>query len=148
MTGAGLVHPAVVVDASVWVGNFVPADRFGAPSVQWLDGYAQAGGVIFAPDLLLIEVAAAVARRTGLPAEGKTAATDLTAARYLKLVPLDEPLRDAAVALAADLRLRAADAVYVTLAARLGLPLVTWDQEQAVQAAARVTVFAPSTFPA
>jgi len=45
---------------------------------------------------------------------------------------------------AANLRLRGADALYVAVAARLGVPLVTFDQELASRAALAVDVITPS----
>jgi hypothetical protein len=48
----------------------------------------------------------------------------------LRLAILDAELAERAAGLAADRALREADAVYVALAARLGLPLVTLDRER------------------
>ena len=94
----------------------------------------------------LVEVAAAVARRTEQQSRSKAAVADLLMPSYLDLVPLTASLRDGAITLAAELGLRAADAVYVALAQLGALPLVTWDQEQRARAAPRVTTFAPNTF--
>jgi predicted nucleic acid-binding protein len=55
-------------------------------------------------------------------------------------VPVDHGLADAAAALAARLRLRGADATYVAVASRLGVPLVTWDDKQRQRAASLVTI--------
>jgi predicted nucleic acid-binding protein len=48
-----------------------------------------------------------------------------------------------AASLAADVRLRGGDAVYVAAARRLDLPLITWDSEQRQRAAGLVVVRAP-----
>ena len=146
MTGSSPTYPAVVADASVWVGNFLPLDLFHAASVLWVTQYAATGGAILAPAWLRLEVAAAVARRTRQRAAGKQAEVDLMAVPALRLLPVDDALLDDAIELATDLGLRAGDASYVALAQRLAIPLVTWDQEQAGRAGARVTVFAPDTF--
>jgi len=45
--------------------------------------------------------------------------------------------------LGARLRLRGADSVYVTVAATLHVPLVTWDQALAARAAPLVHTFSP-----
>ena len=48
-----------------------------------------------------------------------------------------------AAEVAADLRLRGADAVYVAAARLLRVPLVTWDREQQQRAGAVVVVQMP-----
>jgi predicted nucleic acid-binding protein len=61
----------------------------------------------------------------------------------LRLFDLDPPLIDHASQLAIELRLRGADAVYVALSARLGIPLVTWDLDVLDRAAGRIEVRTP-----
>jgi predicted nucleic acid-binding protein len=61
----------------------------------------------------------------------------------LRLVPVGAELGRQAARLAADLRLRGANAVYVAVAARLDIPLVTWDGEQLARAGGRVRVTTP-----
>lgn len=65
----------------------------------------------------------------------------------LELHSVDEALALEASDLAKDLRLRGADSVYVALAARFGLPLVTWDQELLERAASRIDVRIPGAGP-
>ncbi len=48
-----------------------------------------------------------------------------------------------AAKVAANLRLRGADAFYVAAASRLDIPLVTWDQEQMERARGLVNVITP-----
>lgn len=55
---------AVVVDASVWVSGFLPQDVNHHPSRLWLERYITEGGIIVAPPLLVIEIGAAITRRT------------------------------------------------------------------------------------
>jgi predicted nucleic acid-binding protein len=79
---------------------------------------------------LLTEVAGAIARRTGKPELAHQAVKRLLNIPSLRLVASDQQLGTAAARLAADLRLRGADAMYVAVAYRLNIPLVTWDREQ------------------
>lgn len=132
-----------VVDASVWVSRLVPHDVHHGISRRWLEVRAAAGDLLVAPVLLLAEVAGAVARRTGVPELGHRAVEGLLRMPNLRLVPLDRRLGREMARLAADLRMRGADAAYVAIAAHLGLPLVTWDQEQALRAAPRIPVLTP-----
>lgn len=137
-----------VVDASVWVGRFVPADVHYQLSRSWLGSRVGQGEVIVAPALLLPELAGAVARRTGSSDLAAGAVALVQRLPNVRLVPLDPALARLSAALAAELYLRGADAVYAALAQRLGLPLVTWDQEQQRRAVPDVTVLMPGDTPA
>jgi predicted nucleic acid-binding protein len=133
----------IVVDASVWVSSLIVQDVNHQISRTWLDQYTLAGGFVAAPLLLLAEVAGAVSRRFGDQQRGRYAANRLTQTTGFRLMVGDRAFGQAAARLAADLRLRGADATYVTLAYRLRVPLVTWDQEQLQRAAGVITVQAP-----
>ena len=93
--------------------------------------------------LVLAEVAGAVARRTGLSELGTRAVTLVRHLPDARLVPVDAELAQLGARVAAQLRLRGADALYVALARRLGAPLVTWDQEQLERGRQLVTVLNP-----
>lgn len=137
----------MVLDASVVVSSLVSHDVGHEPSRRWLADHMKRGGLLVAPTLLLAEVAGAVARRTGAPRLGRRAALALLRWPTLRLVALDEPISHTAAALAARLRLRGGDAVYVATAALLHLPLVTWDSEQRTRAANVIDVIGPPDTP-
>lgn len=119
-----------MVDASVWVSRFLPADVHHDPSYRWLGQQVVLGEPVAAPLLVLAEVAGAVARRTGLSELGARAVSQMERLPNARLVAVDTELAQLGAQLAAELRLRGADALYVALARRLNIPLVTWDQEQ------------------
>lgn len=102
-----------------------------------------AGGHAIVPTLLLPEVGGALSRRTGDAALAYRVVGDIVRLPGLRLVNVTQQLGALAAQLAADLRLRGADAVYVAVAQALSLPLVTWDREQLSRAASRVTVRTP-----
>jgi predicted nucleic acid-binding protein len=85
---------------------------------------------VFNPILLLVEVAAAVARRLGDPERVLELSGALHDLPCQTLVPLDEVLLDRAIALAVTARLRGADAVYAAVAQRYGTTLVTLENQQ------------------
>jgi predicted nucleic acid-binding protein len=114
-------------------------------SRRWLHQYTAGGGMLVEPVLLLAEVADATARRTGRPTLGHRAVTQVLAFPTLRLAVVDRELGLAAAQMAADHRLRGADAVYVALAAELGIPLVTWDAEQIARGQAVIQVGNPGT---
>lgn len=133
----------VVVDASVWIGYLLSSDVHHVPCVTWLDECLLAGTRITVPTIALPEVAGAIARRTGLESTGFAAIAWIEGLPRVDTIELDDGLARASARLAASLRLRGADAVYVALAARLGLPLVTWDQELLERAAGRIEARVP-----
>jgi predicted nucleic acid-binding protein len=133
----------MVVDASVVVSRLVAHDVNHDASRRWLMRHVADGGLIIAPTLLLPEVAGAIARRTGEPRLARRATAALLRVPGLRLISIDDVLARAAATLAARLRVRGADAVYIAVAADLRLPLVTWDAEQRDRGARLVEVRAP-----
>lgn len=133
----------VVVDASVWVSRLVPKDVHHTRSRAWFKAQADEGGLLVAPVLALAEIAGAISRRTGRPALASAALTRVQRLPNLRLVPLDARLARLAAQLAGQHGLRGADAVYVATAQRLGLSLVTLDDEQLRRGRAVVTTTAP-----
>ncbi|NPA91741.1 MAG: type II toxin-antitoxin system VapC family toxin [Chloroflexi bacterium] len=120
----------MVVDASVWVSALVPQDVHHTRSREWLEERLREGVLLVAPVILLAEVAGAIARRTGDPSLGERATEMILSLPTLRLVPVDDRVGGEAARLAARLRLRGADALYVAVASLLGVPLITWDREQ------------------
>ena len=131
-----------VVDASVWVSRQSTGDPHHRRTVDWFD--RRAGALQIAPILMLPEVAGALSRITGVPRVGHDLIRHLLRLPTLRLVPLDAPLGERAALVAAELGLRGADAVYVAVAERLGLPLITWDDDQRRRAARLVVIHRPT----
>lgn len=130
---SGLVYPAVVIDTSAWVSRILPQDRNHVPARTWLDNQLLNGGVLAAPTLFVTEVAAAISRRTGLISLAHAAAGQLYSTPDIRLEPVDQQLITSATNLAADLGIRGADALFVALAMRMAVPLVTFDKEQLIR---------------
>src|SRR4051812_15749953 len=130
MPGSSGTPTAVVIDASVWVSRILIQDSNHQVALSWINEHLLNGGLLVAPILLVTETASAVSRISGLPARGHLAASQLYAIPEMSLVQIDQALVDEASDLAADLRLRGADAYYVAVSKNLGLPLVTFDSEQ------------------
>jgi predicted nucleic acid-binding protein len=134
-----------VIDASVWVSRFVPQDAFHASSRRWLATHVAAGGKLVSPALLPVEVAGAVSRRARDRQLARRVLKALLRVPALRIVPIDPALGRASAELAADLGLRGADAIYAALARQLGLPLITWDEDQRQRASAMIDAFSPET---
>jgi predicted nucleic acid-binding protein len=133
----------MVVDASVWVACYIPSDVFHLRSARWVELQASQGRRLLAPQLVLPETAGPVARVTGRPEIGMAASRDLNLNRNLGILPMDTELIAEAAELAAFLRLRGADAVYVATARRHSVPLVTWDTQMRSRAGAVIQVIEP-----
>ena len=134
---------SLVIDASVWVSAFIPADAHHRTTRAWLEAISPVE-TLTTPALGLVETAGAVARRTGSDLLARRACRAIERLPNVLVVIPDGELWDAALGTAAGRSLRGADAVYVALADLLGLPLVTWDRDQRDRAGRHVRVFAPS----
>ncbi|HLG71692.1 MAG TPA: type II toxin-antitoxin system VapC family toxin [Chloroflexota bacterium] len=134
----------MVIDASVWIAALLVVDAHYPVASRWLNEVGKQTETLAIPATCLAEVAGAIARRRRQPAQGLRLAQTLTALPHLELVEIDEALGREGMRFAANLRLRGADALYVAVAARLGVPLVTFDQELASRAALAVDVITPS----
>ena len=64
----------------------------------------------------------------------------------MRIIPLDNMLIHLSVDIAANLQLRAADAIYVAVAKQLNIPLVSWDKEQLRKASSLLTTYTPETY--
>ena len=119
-----------VVDASVWVSRFVLTDTHHQPSRRWLGRQVAREEIVMIPALALAEVAGAISRRTGRSDLGTRAIASLQRLPSARLIPVDVELAQLGAELAAGLHLRGADALYVAVARRWGVPLVMWGREQ------------------
>ncbi len=136
----------MVIDASVWVSFYLPQDVNHQATVPFIRQAIQNRVPVFAPGLVLVEVGAALARRVGQD-DARRAVAQLRRLPYLRLASLDTLGVARATRAAIDCRLRGADAVYVALAQRLALPLVSWDGEHHTRAGLYITVYTPATAP-
>ena len=132
-----------VVDASVWVARFWTRDPHHSEARTWVFETMSSGGQIFGPAILLAEVAGPLGRRTGEVELGLTAARQLGDLPGLHLLDVDDQMARLSAELAARLRLKGADAVYVAAALIEDMPLVTLDREQSERASRTVTALAP-----
>ena len=140
------MYASVVLDASVWVSWLRPSDINHGASKIWLDQYIARDGLLVEPALLLIEVAASISRQTGQAMRAKEAINTLRSISKIQIVPLDSVLVQVAVDTAIDLQLRAGDSIYVALAHRLNIPLVSWDKEQLQRARSLIVTFTPDSY--
>jgi len=131
------------VDASVHIRAASPSEAGAVESHSFIDQLHGRPWPVFSPTLLLIEVAAAVARNKNDAAQGMAVAQAVRGLPGQVWVPWDDSLTDEAVRLAAELRLRGADAVYAAVAKRYRTTLVTWDRQQLDRLRTAIPVLTP-----
>ena len=132
-----------VIDASVWISRFVPVDINHLTSRQWLESVLDVAPLLVGPALVLPEVAGAVSRRTGRTEAAREAIAELESLANLQLVPLDNEAASIAAMIASETRLRGGDSIYLSLAADMDWPLITWDKELRDRGRAAAQVFFP-----
>ena len=118
------------IDASVHVSALSPAEADSGSSREFLARVQRQHIPLFCPTLLLVEVAAAVARALGDADRAAALAHVLGGWPNQTLVPLDGALASRAIDLAATALLRGADAVYAAVAQQYETMLVTLDRQQ------------------
>ncbi len=119
----------MVIDASVFVSAVVGHEASHQQSIAFLSAILRRRLTAHGPTLLPVEVASAVARNTRNPDRGRETYHAVESSAFLKLHPIDSVLARKAGQLAVTHFLRGADAVYVALAAKLGVSLITLDGE-------------------
>ena len=118
------------LDASVHINAINPTEAGSAASQACLQRLVEQQQPLASPTLLLVELAAAAARAlndTALALELTQAVRALPGQVW---VALDDNLTAEAAHLAAEARLRGADAVYAAVARRFGATLITRDRQQ------------------
>ena len=133
----------MIVDASVWVASVLMEDAHHEVSLAFMHRFVKERQIATLPLLVWAEIAGAVARRTGDTNRGMKVAKIIAAKIWVRGVPLDASLASEAMHLAAKLRLRGADAVYVALAATCREPLITLDAEMLERARGVAEMFTP-----
>lgn len=131
------------IDTSVHINALNRAEPGSSESQAFL-AYVQRHLLpIFSPTLLVVEIAAAVARVFDDSARGVALAQALRLIPGQVWVPLDDLLAEEASRLAAEYRLRGADAVYAAVALRHNTTLVTLDRQQLERLSGALTVRRP-----
>jgi predicted nucleic acid-binding protein len=119
------------LDASVFLNSVNPSEEGHEASGRLLDLIHAQDAMLAEPVLLLVEVAASLARVRDDASQGFVFARELGQLAGLILVRLDEALAYEAALLAAEQRVRGSDGIYGAVARRFNAPLVTRDRQQA-----------------
>lgn len=133
----------MIVDASVWVASVLEKDAHHEVCLAFMHRFVKEQQIAIVPLLVWAEIAGAVARRTRDTDRGMKVAELVAAKAWVRGVTLDASLANESMRLAARLRLRGADAVYVALAAACHEPLLTLDAEMLERTRGVAEAFTP-----
>lgn len=136
----------MVIDASVWVAAVLARDAHHRDAAALLHHVIETGSTVATPLLSLPEVAGAIARQTENAKLAEKITVFLRSQSWIQFMPLNDELTAAAATIAAQQRLRGADAVYVALAAQRTMTLVTLDREILERTQAIVTNVTPTVW--
>ena len=131
------------VDASVHLNALNPAEEGSSESQALLERLHRGRWPVHSPTLLLVEIAGAFARAQDETERAVALSRAVHGLPGQIWVPLDEVLGEQAAVLAAERRLRGADAVYASVARRQGTTLITRDREQRERLPPIVTTVTP-----
>ncbi len=134
----------VTIDASVLVAANAADDTAHAESLTFLQALVRSGTPIHQPTLTLVEISAAIARRTHDATLAREAGVRLLRLPRLVVHPLDLEAAADAAALAGEVGLRGADAVYAATALRVGAALVSLDLDLVSRSAPIIDSLSPA----
>jgi predicted nucleic acid-binding protein len=131
------------IDASVFVTASRPQEENYEISLAFLCEIQEQGWQVDCPTLVLPECSAAIARTTGDGLLAKDIVALIEEFSNIHLVPLSHQLSQQAADIAAEIRLRGADSIYVAVAKTSGALLVTWDKEMKNRGEAVIPTLTP-----
>ena len=117
------------VDANCWIATFDPLDAFHEPSREFFQRVTERELLIHVPEIVLLGVGCALARKHRDPAQGVRAIGVIRRHPLIRIYPQTERFLAEAMRLGTQQFLRGADALYSAAAALTGEVLVSWDNE-------------------
>ncbi len=133
-----------VVDASVILAALIPNEMEHENSLQFLKMAEKLSVKLVCPCLMLIEIAAAIARVTQNEAKSQQAILKVKALPHLRSIAISSELAEKAIRVAQSCFLKGADSIYVALAMHESVQLVTLDKEMKQRASSVVTALTPA----
>ncbi len=118
------------VDTSVWINAFDQRENGHLDSRQFLQLIKTRMIQVAVPTLMLVEVAGTISRTRGDINQAIAFAEALAVLPHITFYDLDNVAAHQSLLVAANQKLRGADAIYAALALQVGSTLVTLDKEQ------------------
>jgi len=117
------------LDSSVIVAALRRQEKDHLPALKLLRQIKDQEHIAIEPYTVLVEVVAAIRRRTGSKELATRVKDDLLALGTFRFVDLDAVSSSSAAGIAADIGVRGMDAIVIQVAKEFGIPLVTLDVE-------------------
>ena len=134
----------LTVDTSVFVNGYDTNEPGNETSRAFLNVVRGQQLALLQPELVVVEVAGALAHTRGDTTAAEVFALSLRSVTHFTFVALDESLASEALALAAMHRLRGADAIYAAVALRHDTTLVSLDREHLTRLSSVLRVLTPA----
>ena len=134
----------VTIDANVFVAASISTESHHPDSLALLTRLRLRGVEVFCPSLVIAETVAAIARPTGDVALALQSIRLISRFPNITVLNLTHRRSRAAARLAANLRLRGADSVYVAAAVEYTATLITWETQILERAHAAVPTMSPT----
>lgn len=131
------------IDASVFVRAYTMQDVASDVCDRFLTSIQEQNITIFEPTLVLLEVAGVISREYNNPMLGRISASTIMDFSHISFISLDYTLAQYGFEIAADEKLRGADATYVAVALRHSTTLVSLDQDHLLRAKRIVPAISP-----
>ena len=135
----------LVIDSCIFVASLRKTEPRHKEAVAIVNAVASGKHFAFEPYLVLVEVVAAIRRRTGSEELARRVKQRLLSAEHMGFVEIDAPMAEAAADLAMTTRLRGMDALVIQTAIECSAQLVTFDEEIIELAQGYVSLPVPST---
>ena len=119
----------ITLDASVWIAALDKKDPRYVESVQFLGHVVSRSVSLFAPSFALVEVACALARRTGSADFGKRAMEKVRTWPQLAILSAEVYIPEASIEEGVRVFLRAGDATYAATSRLTESLIISWDVE-------------------
>ena len=136
----------IKIDASVFVAAARPSEPHYAESRAFVLEAQMKNAEIICPSLILPECSAAIARRTGNPFLAAGLVALIEGWPGIQLIQINLSRARRAARIAADHKLRGADAIYIAIAEEYSTLLVAWDAEILQRGAPVVTTLSPANW--
>lgn len=117
------------IDSSVIVAALRRQEKYHLLALELLRKIKDQEHIAIEPYTVLVEVTAAIRRRTGSKELAIRVKNDLIALGSFRFVDLDTVSSSSAAEIAADIGVRGMDAIVIQVAKEFGIPLVTLDVE-------------------
>lgn len=131
------------IDASVIVNSVIEGEEHHEYSKELINRIRKKNIEIVVPQIILPEMSASIARKTNNEILAMNFIKRFIKVPNITIIPIDKSLAMFASEIAARYRIRGADSIYVAVASRFNVRLITLDDEQRKRSMKIIDVLTP-----